>query len=102
MTFGVYTGELARNASVNITRHGTFEADSVTEALKRIKFNVDNRYCNYGDRSMFDENMNWALQFGMFVCQGEPLVRNLVWRDKKAVVSWGDARRPALKKATEG
>jgi hypothetical protein len=104
MKFKVYTGELARNCSVNITCHGSFEAKDITEALSKIQVNVKSRYLkkwqfpgiflNPGEWIQPDyiQPLHDALRFHPFVCIGEePFKSNVIWEANGAYINFFDS-----------
>jgi len=97
MKFNIYSGNIAGNCSVNITKHGSFDADNKAEAIKLIEFNKKHRYCDAWqfphppycsgqDKRIagLHDNFRWKL----FVCIGDPFERNVIWKDTYAVISF--------------
>lgn len=85
---------MALNASVNITCFGSFEADNTAKALELIKENVRLQYCQrwqFPQIEMYIDcmrNEKQYLRHGLFVCEGEPFLQNVIWKDSKAVINF--------------
>lgn len=97
MTYKIYTGQIATNCSVNITCHGSFEAEDVVDALRKINVNTKHRYCErwqfptIQDKKTFEwiqpdyiKPLHDSLPFNPFVCIGDPLISNVVWKHPDA------------------
>jgi hypothetical protein len=99
MTYRVYTGSVASNYSVNISCHGSFEAKNNEDALRKINFNTKHRYCkkwkipSIQDPKTYQwvkpdyiECLHANLKYCPFVCEGEPFIRNVVWKHPGATI----------------
>ena len=101
MTYQVYTGSFAPNYSVNITRRGSFEAENNKDALRKIHFNIKYKYCEEWQIPSIQDPMTYQwvkpdyieclhanLKYCPFVCEGEPFIRNVVWKHPDAKISF--------------
>ena len=95
MKFFVYTGEKASNSSVNITKLGTFEAESIKSALDIIDLNYKKRYCEKWmfvteDKKKYVECLRENFcSLRLFVCsEDNPISSNVIWKDKKAIINF--------------
>jgi hypothetical protein len=101
MNYKIYTGEIASNASVNISCHGSFEAEDIVDALRKINFTVEYRNCEKwqipvitdpktfeSTRPDYIEPLHDNLRWNPFVCVGDPFERNVVWKSEKAIINF--------------
>ena len=103
MKYKVYTGAFAKNNSVNISCHGTFEAKDDNEARKMCLFNVEHQNLSswqfpvkQNSKTMQYEKINYIQPIhdnigrNPFVCKEEdsPLEKNVLWKSKKAIISY--------------
>ena len=96
MKFFVYTGEKDSNSSVNITKLGTFEAESIKSALDIIDLNYTKRYCTKWMFGLEAEKKyveclrdNFFRSLPLFVCsEDNPISSNVIWKDKKAIINF--------------